>query len=446
MTDSSLISSRFLAPAPAEDDDGGGEPPGIVPFWQRINDFFLFPFQMEPLIWAVALALVNTVLSVLPMGFLLGLLVAFATVYYFFKVAALASRGVVHSRDYSPNLIDPDWKWLPVKLYAAVFIYSLLIGALFWVHPLLGLLAFLAVLLLLPATVMTLIQSCSLRTALNPLELLTTVTDLGAQYLLLCLFLFLLFMGRGVAFWLLASTGIGVWILLPLVNFVFVYFLWVMAALIGYVMYQHHGALQIEVARQPAAKDAPALDPKALARERDAEVSALARDGKLPQAIEKAREWARVEPDNLDNLERHHRVLLLDDPASGRLVNQAQRYLPVLLEQKRGQQALQVFRAVAEKAPGFALERPTHALALAEQAWSRQDHAQTLAALRSFDKRYPGAEEIPRAYELIIRALKQGMARGDAAVPVYRALERLYPDHLSTQEAAWVLREDLRGK
>lgn len=436
MTDSTLISSSFVAA-----DDG---PPPIVPFWRRLNDFFLFPFQMEPLIWAVALALLNTVVAVLPLAFVPRLLIAFATIYYFFKVAALASRGVVHSRDYSQNLIDPDWKWLPVKLYAVIVVYNLIVVALFWVHPLLGLLAALIVVLLVPATVMLLIQSCSLRTALNPVELLTTMTDLGAQYLLLCLFLFLLVTGTGTASWLLASTGISLWLLLPLLNFVSIYFLWVMAALIGYVMYQHHGALQIQVARQPASKDAPAADPKAQARERDAEVSALARDGRLSKAIEQAREWARVEPDNLDNEDRYHRVLLLDDPASGRLVRQAQRYLPLLLEQKRGQQALQVFHTVAEKAPGFALERSAHALALAEQAWSRQDAAQTLAVLRSFDKRYPAAAEIPRAYELIIRALKQGMARGDAAVPVYRALERLYPDHIATQEAAWVLREDLR--
>ena len=50
---------------------------------------------------------------------------------------------------------------------------------------------------------------------------------------------------------------------------------------------------------------------------------------------------------------------------------------------------------------------------------------------------------MPQAYELIIRALKQGLARGDKALPVYQALQRRYPDHPSTQEAAWVLRDEL---
>ena len=37
---------------------------------------------------------------------------------YAFKVAALASRGVLHSRDYTNALTDPDWKVLPWKFLA----------------------------------------------------------------------------------------------------------------------------------------------------------------------------------------------------------------------------------------------------------------------------------------------------------------------------------------
>jgi hypothetical protein len=221
-----------------------------------------------------------------------------------------------------------------------------------------------------------------------------------------------------------------------------------MAALIGYVMYQHHGALQTTLLHQPEVKGAPAAaaDPaKEQARARDAEASALVREGKLREAIDLAREWVRTSYDSVPDEDRYHRVLLHDDPASGRLVNHAQRYLPLLLSQKRGREALQVFQTVAAKVPGFALEKSAQALALAEQAWSRQDANQTLAVLRSFDKRYPNTPEIPRAYELIIRALKQGLGRNDVAWPIYEALARRYPDHPSTQEAAWVLRDEVKA-
>lgn len=51
--------------------------------------------------------------------------------------------------------------------------------------------------------------------------------------------------------------------------------------------------------------------------------------------------------------------------------------------------------------------------------------------------------EIPRAYELIIRALKQGLGKGHKAMPVLQAMQRRYPDHPCTQEAAWVMRDEV---
>ena len=42
------MSTRSPALAAGRDDDA--ERPAIAPFWHRLNSFFLFPFQMEPLI------------------------------------------------------------------------------------------------------------------------------------------------------------------------------------------------------------------------------------------------------------------------------------------------------------------------------------------------------------------------------------------------------------
>ena len=93
--------------------------------------------------------------------------------------------------------------------------------------------------------------------------------------------------------------------------------------------------------------------------------------------------------------------------------------------------------------PDFDIGKPEVTLALAEQAWRRMDAKLTIELLRGFDRRYPGVVEIPRAYELIIRALKQGLGKGHKALPVMQTLQRRYPDHPSTQEAAWVMRDEL---
>mgnify|MGYP001573895429 CR=1 FL=1 len=50
--------SRALAAGREAEDDR----PAIAPYWHRLNSFFLFPFQMEPLIYAALLALASYLL------------------------------------------------------------------------------------------------------------------------------------------------------------------------------------------------------------------------------------------------------------------------------------------------------------------------------------------------------------------------------------------------
>lgn len=182
---------------------------------------------------------------------------------------------------HSKALTDPDWKVLPWKFFGVLVVHGMLIGFLGRQSEVLGIVASLISSLLLPATLMVLIQSFSLRAALSPFELLATMTAIGAQYLLLCLFLFLLQQARGI---LLPITPRA--LLLPVGVFAAVYFLWVMASLIGYVMYQHHGALEIDLLREPEpdAASAAARPVKTEAQVRDAEVSALVQKSDLKEA------------------------------------------------------------------------------------------------------------------------------------------------------------------
>ncbi len=438
------MAAQLSAPSPLADDDEDRQP-AIAPFWTRLNNFFLFPLQVEPLIFMTLLALGSYLL------FLPGIVRIFAVVglvlgasRYAFKVAALASRGVLHSRDYTNALNDPDWKVLPWKFFVILLVHGFAISFLASRSPLLGLLAMLVSSIALPATLMVLIQSASLRASLNPFELLGTMTDIGAQYLLLCLFLFLLQAGFPKAAELLLPVT-PEWLLLPVITFCAVYFLWVMAALIGYVMFQHHGSLDIDLVREPEADpEVAAQRPvKTEAQQRDAEVSEMVQKGDLRGAIAQAREWARIGHDNVVDQRRYHRVLLLDEPSSGRLRNHTQSFVPLLLLRKLGPEALEAHTAVLKVLPDFDVAKADITLALAEQAWRRMDAKLTIELLRAFDRRYPGAVEIPRAYELIIRALKQGQGKGYKALPVMQALQRRYPDHPSTQEAAWVMRDEL---
>jgi hypothetical protein len=423
----------------------GADSPEITPFWQRLHTFFMFPFQVEPLIVAVLLSLLGYLLL---MPFFMAipavLVILVVTTRYAFKVAALASRGVVHSRDYTRQMMDPEWNSLPWALFGVSVVHVFIIRFLLQLNPWLGLIGSLASSLLLPATFMVLIQSGRMLPALNPFELMATMFDIGKHYFLLCLFLFLLQVGMPQALAVLLPITPRL-LLLPVVIFTIIYFTWVMAALIGYVMYQHHGSLDIDVLQQPeGAAPVSTERPEVIeARRRDAEVAALVQSGDLQGAITEAREWVRTGQNPLADERRYHRVLLLDTVQSGRLADHTPRYIALLVNARQAGEAIKVLEAVQAKLPDFALTSSADTLALAEQAWKQMEAKRTLQLLRGFDKRFPNTPEIPRACELVVRALKQGMARGDMALPLYQSMLKRYPDHPATQEARWVLREEL---
>ncbi|RYF82432.1 MAG: hypothetical protein EOO29_07080 [Comamonadaceae bacterium] len=417
----------------------------IPPFWQRLNSFFLFPLQMEPLLYAGFLALCSFAILlgwIFTLVVVLGLLLAVSR--YAFKVAALASIGITDSADYRQHLFDEDWKWLPWKFVGVSLVHGLVIGFLAVKSPALGLVANLLSSFLIPATLMVLITTLSLRSALNPFTLLATVASVGKSYFLLCLFLFLLMQGAPMAAGMLAAV-VPRGVLLPVLSFVVFYFTWVMAAMIGYVMYQHHAALDIDPVKAPTGAGAvPAVaDPAvAEAQRRDAEVARLVQAGDMDEALGTAREWQRVGHDSLPDQRRYHRVLkLAEKPAE--LARHAQGFIGLLLQRQQASEALDVWRSCSKRVPGFALESADSALALAQHAWKAVQARYVVLLLQGFDKQFPKDARVPQALELIVRALQQGLNDTDRAMRIYIRMKLRYPEHASTQEAAWILREEL---
>jgi hypothetical protein len=106
---------------------------------------------------------------------------------------------------------------------------------------------------------------------------------------------------------------------------------------------------------------------------------------------------------------------------------------------------LQAHAATLAKAPDLVLESADLTLELAQLAWKSLDHKHAMALLKGFDKRFLRHPAIPQAYELIARILHQSLGRTDQALTVYRVLKERYPQHASTQEVAWLLRDHTGG-
>lgn len=416
----------------------------IPPFWHKLNSFFLFPLQRRPLMYAIVLSmcaymLLFGVLFAIVVG--LGLLLAISR--YGFKVAAYASRGILDSNDYDRYSSDDDWKVLPWKFFGVLVVHGFVIGMLASASRGLGVLGDLFSSFLIPVTLMVLISSGSLRAAINPFILLGTIAGIGLPYLLLCLFLFLLMQGAPMAFVMLLAVMPKA-VLAPLLAFVSIYFSWVIAAMIGYVMYQNHAEFGIEPEKAPeSGDDAPKLDPAAVeAQRRDAYIARMVQDGDMQSALTESREWQRMNPDSLPDQRRYHRVLKLSDKVDD-LAYHAQRYIPLLLHKQKGSDALDAWSSCYKRNSKFKLDSAEATLALAQIAWKRAQIPHTLALLHGFDKNYAGSDLVPQAQELTVRVLKQGIGKPDQAVRMFMRMKMRYPDHPSTQEAAWVLRDEL---
>ena len=419
--------------------------PSPAPFWSRLNTFFLFPLQPKPLMYAVFLSLCSLLFKVFPFGLayaviIIGIMLAMSR--YAFRVMAIGSRGISKAADF-PHELDPDWTALPWKLFGILVVKFFLVGLLERIRPGLGFIGLFVVCFTLPASMMLLVETCSFWSALSPAGVWDTIRIVGWSYGVLCLFLFLLTSGSDVAFSLLAPMFSGI-ILVPLGVFLSIYFYWVMASLLGYVMYQNHEAFGI-VLLPGAGGQAAAVrqrSPEQQAQDAvDAQVSLLITNGDLAAAVAIAYEDQRTKPHDLVPQRRYHQVLLLMDKTAT-LLEHATRLIPLLLRNHQTTDALKAFTVCRSKDPQFVLDDANVTLSLAQAAWRNGDAKATLGLIAGFDKRFQlHPEAIAKAYELAAKALFQGMNRVDMAQAVLKTLENRYPDSESTQEVRWMLRD-----
>jgi hypothetical protein len=423
--------------------------PPPPPFWHRLNSFFAFPFQMRPLAYGLLLAFCSLLFDAiffLPQAlalFVIEVGIMLAASRYGFKVIALGARGIRDSADFGRESSD-EWTYLPWKLFAISLVQAFLIGWLAWYAPILGTVGLFVMSFTFPAAVIVLVQSGSFFQAMNPGHVMDAMRTIGWPYALLCFFLFLLSTGAQVALSIVLPMFDGR-IVLPVINFVFIYFGWVMASLLGYVMFQHHDAFGFDAVPGSELPDGAPADrrtPAQIASQRiDAEVAQLITDGDLAAALGTAYEAQRTADfDDLSAQRRYHRVLALMPEKKDTMLDQAKRFIPLLMRRDLASEALKVFKACKERDKAFALDDPAMVIAMARAEWRNGDAHATLALLSGFDKRFRGNEAIPRAYELAARALVQGLGRADMAQPILTTMEARYPDSEQTQEVRWLLR------
>lgn len=411
------------------------------PFWKRIPRFFRFPAYLPPLLRNLGLSGLLAVAVASEMALvaaLVALIAAVVIVRYGFLVIERASQGYLRPEDYPP-VAGERHAWRPYKMFLVLVIAFLVLSLLVALtHS--GVLLTVGLVLIalgMPASVMSMAQADSLREAMNPVRLANIALRIGAPYLVMCLFLFLLMSGSNTAFDLVEPLlARHVWLLVFGSSFVGNYFFLIMCALIGYVMFQYHEELGVAVTG-PGDSGRPVLKGRIdmAARSRDALVGQMVADGDLAGAVSLVSEALTEKPNDLSLHARLRRLLVAQNDAL-RLEEHSDKYLALLVRSGNQGEALALVEDEAGRRGAF---QPREAALIPPLARHALDHGKpqlAAALLRGFDKRFPGAPETVEVYLLGARLMHE-VARDDArARRMFEHVINTWPQHVAAAESA----------
>ncbi len=452
--------------------DAFSPPAAVEPFWQRIHRFFTLPLDRAVLMRIAGLAVAGVIAFALFFLGALGVLAGLAGILavfvigarYGFKIIERSSRGFLQPGDYPLSDEDLVSPYLPYKYVAMNFVFGLVLGLaalLTGGSEFFTLVVWLALfVVVMPAATMRLVITGSLRSALNPAELVALMQRIGKPYAALAAFVFCADLCRtygmaalavagglgagalGMAGGATTAIGFGGVALLFFMWVGFWYFTYVICALIGYAMYQYADTLEISVVgpgeeRVRSVARSRSGDPRT--RTRDALIGQMIAAGEIKDAIGLLAEDLRDRPNDLALHGRYHRLLVADGDAAA-IESHADQYMTLLVKSQNWREALELHEDTVTRRPDWTMREVGNIVPLAQAAFRAGNPKVAGRLVRAFDRKHPNHPDIPRAYLLgaqlmadygnqpedakrILRYLVKHHAGDPAAVEAERHLE-----------------------
>jgi hypothetical protein len=408
------------------------------PFWQQLPRVFTYPAHGDALVKIFAYAVAAYVARrFLPFGPILSGLVWLAFFAYCFGILERTARGhLVAAEVFVNERTDKDRR--PILQVVIFIIFIVLVGLVAgFLGKVAGQVTLFLVSLVIPASIMVLALEEQLGAALNPVRLLETISGIGLPYLALCAFLFLLLESS-------AYLAVGLdkflpaWVSGILAGVVSMYFMVSMYYLMGYVLYQHHEELGVDVQVNTAmaqhnlqkagggGKGVPdVLGP---------ETRSLVADGKLEEAAARIENNLRREWDNNKLHDQYQKLLLLQGVPKA-IAKHVNEYVPKLIREKRAMRAVEVYEAARKVVPDLLIADSTLLLPLATQAYEQGRDATAFELLKGFDKRFPESADIPGVYMLAAKILLEKRNDYAMAQKIFLHLAKKFPQHPLAAEA-----------
>lgn len=436
--------------------------PAPTPFWQRVPKFFLLPLDKAVatriLVMSAAAVLSPLALMLGFVGFLLMMAVLFGVLLvgaqYGFTIIERSSQGFLRPSDYPAVEVETSWA-RPFKYVAIniVFVLVLVAVAIVTTSELMVWLAWVLLFgIAIPAAVMRLVMTGSLRRAVSPGGIVEVIGRVGKPYIALCVFVFFADMCRTYGMGFIAGVGgvgaamtaaaggakaalgAGLFLVMFLIVAGFWYFTYMICALIGYAMYQYADALEITVigpgeSRGPATRK---VDVKA--RSRDALIAKMVASGDVREAIEVINDDLRERPHDLSLHARLHKLLLAEGYRP-RIEDHTEKYINLLMKTDNAREALPLVEEAFGRDAAWSPRELSHVVPLARAALGASKPQLAAQLIRGFDKKHKMHPDIPAVYLIGAQImLQQG---GPAAAQARAILEHLvqkYPNEPAAAE------------
>lgn len=395
----------------------------ITPFWRKLHSFFLYPINTQTLLYIAFITLITAATNFVPMfGWLLGLVIWLAFMKYFYDVIGQMALG--HETPPRPDWkISTDGMSMPIKQYGifiAMGLTFVMLGGGF-----LSIAAMIMMYLALPATAMIIATEDSLIRALNPVLWFRIIGRIGLPYLVLYGFLILL-SGASAAVGYFLSGKVSPMIGYFIISASSMYYMLVMAAMIGYTVYQYHEQLNFSVevdfdqtsdAKQvyEAVNEDPALN----------QANILIGEGRHDDAIVFLQQAINQEPAKLDLYENLWKLLLLKNDAE-KMTGTAEKYIQQLYIDHKYKKVIDVYRESLKAGNVFELKEPELACELAHSAKDMGQSKLALKMINGFGKRFPNSPLIPKVYLLAAKIMCEDMKQDKQALTILTSLMKRY--------------------
>jgi hypothetical protein len=362
---------------------------------------------------------------------LLGFFVDLMILILSLKLAVEALLNTAKDR-LDPDKAGPEWAsdnsaagqfFLLLFFFVPTYLLALFFGAS------LGWLALCAVLLALPAAIIVHAMDENLWHALNPLAWWPLFERLGgAAYLTVVALIGLL---AALAFGLQATifAQLPEWLGAIFSRFVSVYALVVAYHLMGYLLYQHHEQLGLDVAP-------PIVRPQLANIEEDRcmrEAEALVADDKPKEAAEVLRALIHRHGASAPIHDRY-RQLLLGENELAALSQHGREYVAVLLALHQEKRALALYVESRALDPDFQLDVPEDITQLISHAVATGQSKQAVELATDFDTRFPRNADVPQNMLAAAKLMAERLGREAEARRLLSGLLARYPEHPLTPE------------